>query len=152
MRYHLQYLFHWYTPNPFGCFAFSHWLQSPLVYEVNLNFDSYGHFWIPASIWYLFHNAPIPLKLTTGVTWPVSSSELFSLPSRSKAWDLNLNFFCGFFKLHYLFSDPFDNLNDLAVSKQLKSVHLVGAPINHSTHSGFSFPPIAFGKQSVLFP
>ena len=49
-------------------------------------------------------------------------------------------------------ADQFDNLRDDCVSEGSQSVHPIGNPISHSTHVGFSFPPIihATSERVVL--
>ena len=42
-------------------------------------------------------------------------------------------------------SDQFGDLGDYGVSESFKSVHPLGNPISHSTHIGFSRPPVSSG-------
>jgi hypothetical protein len=49
-------------------------------------------------------------------------------------------------------ADDFGDLGDYGVSESSKSVHPAGNPMSHSTHIGFTFPPIADGStEATLF-
>jgi hypothetical protein len=46
-------------------------------------------------------------------------------------------------------SNVFGNLRDDGVAEGSKSVHPLGNPMSHSTHVGFSCPPMASGSRAA---